>query len=65
MSTLRAILVPSLVALLLSGCIVETRPIGPPPPPCIGGRWIEGHYGPYGRWHRGHWRCPGAVIEVE
>jgi len=64
MSTLRAMLLPTLVALLLSGCVVEARPVGPPPP-CVGGRWIEGHYGPYGRWHPGHWRCPGAVIEVE
>ncbi len=31
---------------------------------CPGGYWVEGHYGPRGRWHPGHWRCPG-VIEIE
>jgi hypothetical protein len=19
--------------------------------------WVPGHYGPWGRWHPGHWRC--------
>jgi hypothetical protein len=19
--------------------------------------WVPGHYGPFGRWHPGHWRC--------
>ena len=32
---------------------------------CDGGVWIEGHRGPHGRWHDGHWRCPGVVEEVE
>jgi hypothetical protein len=64
MPALRALLVPSLVAAALSGCIVETRP-APPPPPCPGGYWVEGHYGPYGYWRRGHWRCPGVVEVVE
>jgi hypothetical protein len=32
-------------------------------PPCPGGVWIVGHYGPAGYWHTGHWRCPG-VVEV-
>lgn len=50
---------------VLSGlsCVVrETRPGG-----CPGGIWVEGHYGPRGRWHPAHWRCPGrpAVIEIE
>ena len=58
-----------LVAVLLSSlgsvssCYVrETRPGG-----CPGGVWVEGHYGPRGRWHPAHWRCPGrpAVIEIE
>jgi hypothetical protein len=31
---------------------------------CRGGYWVEGHRGPRGRWHEGHWRCPG-VIEIE
>jgi hypothetical protein len=49
-----------LVALLgatASACYVrETRP----GPPCYGGVWVEGHYGPRGRWHPAHWRCPGV-----
>lgn len=32
---------------------------------CAGGVWIEGHRGPRGRWHPGHWRCPGIVEVVE
>jgi hypothetical protein len=39
--------------------VVERRP------PCAGGVWIEGHYGPRGRWHPGHWRCPGVIEVVE
>jgi hypothetical protein len=33
--------------------------------PCPGGVWIEGHRGPRGHWHPGHWRCPGVVEVVE
>jgi len=59
------LLLAVLVALGLSqlSCYVrETRPGG-----CPGGVWVEGHYGPRGRWHPAHWRCPGhpAVIEIE
>ncbi len=32
---------------------------------CAGGVWIDGHYGPRGRWHPGHWRCPGVVERIE
>jgi hypothetical protein len=64
MSDLRAFVLPGLVALALSGCVVETR-TAVRPPPCPGGYWVEGHYGPYGYWHRGHWRCPGVVEVVE
>ena len=42
-----------------AGCYV-----GPAPGHCPGGFWVEGHYGPRGRWHPGHWRCPG-VIEID
>jgi hypothetical protein len=47
------------------GCVVEEP--GYRARPCAGGVWIRGHYGPRGRWHPGHWRCPGIVevIEVE
>ena len=49
-----------------SACVVrETVVARPGPPPrCPGGVWIPEHYGRYGRYHHGHWRCPG-VIEVE
>jgi hypothetical protein len=64
MPALKALLLPSLIAIALSGCVVEERTaIGPPP--CPGGYWVRGHYGPYGYWHRGHWRCPGVVEVVE
>ena len=64
METVR-LLIAVLVALGLSqvSCYVrETRPGG-----CPGGVWVEGHYGPRGRWHPPHARCPGrpAVIEIE
>ena len=32
---------------------------------CAGGVWIDGHYGPRGRWHPGHWRCPGGYERIE
>jgi hypothetical protein len=35
------------------------------PPPCAGGVWIPGHYGPAGYWRPAHWRCPGVVEVVE
>ncbi len=65
MSMVRSSALLVFLAIAVGGCVVEARPVGRPLPPCPGGAWIEGHYGPYGRWHPGHWRCPGAVIEVE
>ncbi len=47
------------------GTAAEGCYVGPAHPGhCPGGYWVEGHYGPRGRWHPGHWRCPG-VVEVE
>ena len=46
----------------LTSCIVRERTVAGPGR-CPGGVWMEGHYGPAGRWHPGHWRCPG-VVEV-
>jgi hypothetical protein len=44
---------------VLSGCIVRERVVvRDRVPPCPGGVWVEGHYGPYGHWHSGYWRCP-------
>lgn len=42
-------------AALLGGCIVRERVVAPAP--CPGAVWVEGHYGPYGHWHPGHWVC--------
>jgi hypothetical protein len=58
----RVLLPLSVMAALTAGCVVEARP---GPPRCPGGVWMEGHRGPHGRWHEGHWRCPGVVEEVE
>ena len=49
----------------LSGCVVRERRVVARPGACPGGVWIAGHYGPRGRWHPGHWRCPGVVEKVE
>jgi len=64
MSTLRVLVPTTFIAFLLSGCIVEERPYREPPA-CRGAAWVEGHYGPRGAWHPGHWRCPGVVERVE
>jgi hypothetical protein len=47
----------------LAGCVVREREVVRPVPACRGGVWVEGHYGPAGRWHPAHWRCPGVVEE--
>ena len=52
------------MALTLPGCVVHEREVvRAPAPACAGGVWVEGHYGPQGAWHPGHWRCPGVVEE--
>jgi hypothetical protein len=48
----------------LSACVVRERRVAHAGP-CAGGVWIEGQRGPRGRWHEGHWRCPGVVERVE
>jgi hypothetical protein len=53
-----------------SGCVVRAAVPGPvavvrPVSPCAGGLWVPAHYGEYGRYHHGHWRCAsGAVVVV-
>ena len=47
-----------------SGCVVRERRVANGPN-CRGAVWIDGHYGPRGRWHPGHWRCPGVVERIE
>ena len=51
---------------LSAGCYVsEERVATAGPRHCPGGYWVQGHYGPRGRWHPGHWRCPGVVERIE
>ena len=57
-------ILPILGLAIALGTLAEGCYVGPAPGHCPGGYWIEGHYGPRGRWHPGHWRCPG-VIEIE
>lgn len=64
MSTLRTLVLAVLTAAAFSGCVVEERGYARPAP-CRGAAWVEGHYGPRGAWHPGHWRCPGVVEVVE
>lgn len=54
----------ALLATSLSACVVREERVARPGY-CAGGIWVEGHYGPRGRWHPGHWRCPGVVERVE
>ncbi len=51
--TLCAVLLLLLAGVGVGGCYTEytVRPVG------CRAVWIPGHYGPFGRWHRGHWRC--------
>ena len=65
MFTLRTLVVAVLAAAALSACVVEERSSAAPAPRCHGAEWVEGHYGPRGAWHPGHWRCPGVVEVVE
>jgi len=49
-----------------SGCVVRERVVArSTASSCRGGVFVEGHYGPRGRWHPAHWRCPGVVERVE
>lgn len=49
-----------------SGCYVQEQPsVAYGPRGCPGGVWIAGHRGPRGRWHQGHWRCPGVIERIE
>jgi hypothetical protein len=52
MRTLRAIVL-AVAAVGASGCYTEyvVRPTH------CRAVWVPGHYGPWGRWHPGHWRC--------
>jgi hypothetical protein len=64
---LRWFLLAVTTAWALTGCIVRERVVAERPVGggCPGGYYIEGHRGPHGRWHPGHWRCPGVVERIE
>ena len=47
-----------------TSCVIRERAVDRPRG-CPGGFWVERHRGPYGRWHEGHWRCPGVIERVE
>ena len=49
----------------ISGCVVRERTVASRPGRCPDGYWVEGHHGPRGHWHPGHWRCPGVVERIE
>jgi hypothetical protein len=58
----------ALAAVGASGCMVREHRYAQRPGPatgCRGGDWVEGHYGRHGRWHPGHYRCPGVVERVD
>jgi hypothetical protein len=58
------LLFTAFTALGVAACSSETVVVRSPPP-CAGGVWIPGHYGPAGYWRPAHWRCPGVVEVVE
>jgi hypothetical protein len=61
--SLLSVALMSMFISIVSGCVVrETRP---GPRGCPGGVWVEGYRGPRGRFHPGHWRCPGVVERIE
>ena len=53
------------VAGLAPACLVRERPVARAEGRCRGGAWVDGYYGRRGRWHPGHWRCPGVVERIE
>ena len=66
MMRLRRVMAILFLGMTVSGCVVrERRVVTARPGGCPGGVWIEGHRGPRGGWHHGHWRCPGMVERIE
>lgn len=47
-----------------SGCVVREQRVASRSR-CRNAVWIDGHYGPHGRWHPGHWRCEGVIERIE
>jgi hypothetical protein len=51
------VIAPLLLALGLAGaagCYTEEYELRPATCRAV---WVPGHYGAWGRWHPGHWRC--------
>jgi hypothetical protein len=64
MRTQRTLLLSMAILFGSASCVVHEREVvRAPGPPCPGGVWVDGHYGPNGAWHPAHWRCPGVVEE--
>ncbi len=73
---MRSLILALIASGALAGCVVRPAtvavvrptPVGAvavvPAPACVGGVWQPGHHGRWGRWHPGHWRCPGGRIIV-
>lgn len=47
-----------------ASCVVRERVVAQSPA-CRGGVWVPEHRGHHGRYHPGHWRCPGVVERIE
>ncbi|MGO8968513.1 MAG: hypothetical protein ACLQDQ_02985 [Myxococcaceae bacterium] len=61
MRKLRLSVLAATLAFATFGCATQEA-VAVRPPPCPGAAWVEGHYGPYGHWHAGHWVCPAVVV---
>ena len=46
-----------------TGCVVRETRVARPVQTCQGGIWVEPRRDGWGRWHEGHWRCPGGRWE--
>jgi hypothetical protein len=45
LKSFRSVVAIILLTATIGGCVVAAGP----------GVWVPGHYGPYGRWHHGHY----------
>jgi hypothetical protein len=60
MRNLRLSLLAVVATLWGVGCAAHES-VATRPPPCPGAAWVEGHYGPSGKWHPAHWVCPAPL----
>lgn len=61
---LRMGFIVALASSALGSCMVRETVVAQPGR-CRGGVWVQPHYGRHGRYHPGHWRCPGVVERIE